>query len=164
MIRQADGPTIEVTIEVAATDADLWPLISDIDLPARFSEEYQGGEWIDGAGPALGARFRGSNRHARAGEWSTECTVIVCEPRRSFGWAVGDVTEPSAAWRFDLEPSAGITTLSMRARLGPGRSMLTAIIEAYPEREDELIRLRLDEWRTNMSATIKGIKTLAESI
>lgn len=164
MVSHSDGPMVEVEIDIAATDADLWPLVCDIDLPARFSAEFQGGEWIDGAGPAVGSRFRGTNRRAPVGEWSTVCTVVACEPRQCFAWVVGDVTKPTAAWRFDLEPSAGVTVLRMRARLGQGRSRLSAAIEAHPEQEDELIRLRLDEWRLNMVATVEGIRSLAESI
>ena len=53
MVKYADGPTASVEVAIAAAPEVVWPLISDIGLPARFSPELQGAEWIDD-GPALG--------------------------------------------------------------------------------------------------------------
>ena len=163
MVKYADGPTMEVEVEVGVSAAVIWPLISDIDMPARFSEEFQGAEWIDGAGPAIGSRFRGRNRHPVVGEWTTECTVVDYEPERTFGWVVGDVDNVLASWRFDLEQDGERTRLRMSARMGPGPSGITAAIEARPDREDDIIERRLGEWRSNMTATVEGIKASVES-
>ncbi len=163
MVKYADGPTMEVEVEVGVSAAVIWPLISDIDMPARFSEEFQGAEWIDGAGPAIGSRFRGRNRRPVVGEWTTECTVVDYEPERTFGWVVGDVDNVLASWRFDLEQDGERTRLRMSARMGPGPSGITAAIEARPDREDDIIDRRLGEWRSNMTATVEGIKASVES-
>ena len=163
MVKYADGPTMEVEVEVGASATVIWPLISDIDMPARFSEEFQGAEWIDGVGPAIGSRFRGRNRHPVVGEWTTECTVVAYEPERAFGWVVGDVDNVLASWRFDLEQDGERTRLRMSARMGPGSSGITAAIEARPDREDDIIERRLGEWRSNMTATVEGIKASVES-
>ena len=163
MVKYADGPTVEVEVEVGVSAAVIWPLISDIDMPARFSEEFQGAEWIDGVGPAIGSRFRGRNRHPVVGEWTTECTVVDYEPERAFGWVVGDVDNVLASWRFDLEQDGERTRLRMSARMGPGPSGITAAIEARPDREDDIVERRLDEWRSNMTATVEGIKASVES-
>lgn len=163
MVKYADGPTMEVEVEVGVSAAVIWPLISDIDMPARFSEEFQGAEWIDGAGPAIGSRFLGRNRHPVVGEWTTECTVVDYEPERAFGWVVGDVDNVLASWRFDLEQDGERTRLRMSARMGPGPSGITAAIEARPDREDDIIERRLGEWRSNMTATVEGIKASVES-
>lgn len=163
MVKYADGPTMEVEVEVGVSAAVIWPLISDIDMPARFSEEFQGAEWIDGAGPAIGSRFRGRNRHPVVGEWTTECTVVDYEPERAFGWVVGDVDNVLASWRFDLEQDGERTRLRMSARMGPSPSGITAAIEARPDREDDIIERRLGEWRSNMTATVEGIKASVES-
>ena len=163
MVKYAESPTVEVEIEVAARPEDLWPLITDVDLPARFSDEFQGGEWLDGAEAAVGSRFRGRNRHPAAGEWTTESTVVECEEGRVFGWAVGDPDNPAASWRFGLEPAGDRTRLTMEARMGPGPSGLTPVIAAHPDREDDIVARRLAEWRANMTATVEGLKALAES-
>jgi hypothetical protein len=163
MVKYSESPTVEVSVEVETTAEQLWALVTDVDLPARFSEEYQGGEWLDGAEPAVGSRFRGRNQHPAAGEWTTESTVVGCEEGRLFSWAVGDPSRPAATWRFELEPAGDRTRLRMWAEMGPGPSGLTPIIEAHPDREDDIVERRLDEWRTNMLATVAGLKQLAES-
>jgi uncharacterized protein YndB with AHSA1/START domain len=162
-VRYADGPTAEVEVEVDAPVERVWELVTDIDLPARFSSEFQGGRWLD-AGPAPDARFVGRNQHPAVGTWETTCVVTECAPHRSFGWAVGDPGFPSAQWRFDLDPRAGGgTRLRQWMRMGPAPSGLTPAIEAMPDKEERIIARRLDEHRANMAATLAGIKELAES-
>ena len=162
-MRYADGPTVEVDTFVEAAPATVWKLVSDIDVPARFSSEFQGAEWLDGAtGPALGARFRGRNQHEAVGEWETTSTIVEYEPDRSFAWAVMDPANPSATWRYELEPEGDGTRLRFRARMGPGPSGLTAVIEQMPDKEARIIENRLRHHAGNMRATLEGIKALAE--
>src|SRR5215472_6655008 len=67
-LRYADCPTTEAELMIDAPPAVVWPLVCVIGVPAEFSSEFQGGQWLDGAtGPALGARFRGRNYHEAAG-------------------------------------------------------------------------------------------------
>src|SRR3954453_23281498 len=61
-MRYADAPTAAVDVVVGAPIERLWPLVTDINLPARFSSEFRGAEWLDD-GPAVGARFRGRSEH-----------------------------------------------------------------------------------------------------
>jgi uncharacterized protein YndB with AHSA1/START domain len=156
-------PTTSVERVIAAPAGRLWPLFTDPDLPARFSHEYQGGHWIDGAdGPAVGARFVGRNHRRSLGTWETVCHVIECQPPTRYAWAVADPDAPNAVWRFEAEPAAGGTTLRYTVVLGPGRSGLTWAIRQQPERRDELIAMRLDDLRRNMTAVVDGIAQLAE--
>jgi hypothetical protein len=141
----------------------VWSLVTDIDLPARFSNEFQGAEWLDGTEPALGARLVGRNSHAAVGEWETTCTVEWFEPHRTFGYAVNDPESPAAKWRFNLESVGQGTRLTMWAQMGPGGSGISYFIHKYPEREEEIIANRLVEWQSNMEATLAGIKALAEA-
>jgi uncharacterized protein YndB with AHSA1/START domain len=163
-MRYADGPTAEVELRVDAPAERVWALVSDIELPARFSSEFQGADWLDGATSAApGARFVGRNQHPAAGGWETTCTVVACEPERVFEWAVGDPTYPSATWRFELLPDeAGGVRLRQFARLGPAPSGLTPAIEAMPDKEERIVARRLEEHRANMLATLEGVKALAE--
>jgi hypothetical protein len=158
-------PTTSVEQVVAAAAATLWPLFTDPDLPARFSREYQGGHWIDGAdGPALGARFVGRNRRRLLGTWETVCHVVECAPPHRYAWAVTDPATPNATWRFETEPTDGGTLLRFSVVLGPGRSGLTWAIRQAPERRDELITRRLEDLRRNMAAVVAGIAELAERV
>lgn len=169
MVRYADLPSVTVDIEVRADPATLWPLITDIELPARFSDEFQGARWVPPAtGPALGAVFEGTNRHPLIGEWTVPCVVSVHEPERAFGWDPGGPDGRFATWRFSLEPHADArpadprTTLTFTGQMGFGPSGVTMAIEARPDREEKIVAARLKEWRANMQATVEGIKELAE--
>ncbi|MGH9114640.1 MAG: SRPBCC family protein [Acidimicrobiales bacterium] len=162
-MRYTDGPTVEVEVSVAAPLAAVWALVSDIDVPARFSNELVEAEWVDvPAGPAAGARFVGRNAHAAIGSWETTSVVVQFEPGRVFGWEVQGDGGTSAAWRFELEPDGEGTRLRQWARMGPARSGLSAAIDAHPEKEERIVGRRLEEWERNMRATVEGIKALAE--
>lgn len=161
-MRLIDTPTTELSVDIDASPEDIWPLITDIDLPSRFSDEYVGGEWIDG--PArLMATFRGRSQHERVGEWETTSTVVVFEPNRAFGWAVGDVEYPAAVWTFMIEPHERGATLVYRMRLGPGPSGLSAAIARQPDRESDIIQRRIEEQQVQMRRVLEGIRDLAEN-
>lgn len=162
MVKYADAPTAEVSAEIDARPADIWPLVCDIGLPARFSDEFQGAEWIDD-GPAVGATFRGWNRREPDMEWDVVCTLTGFEPERVFEWTVGDPAHKVARWRLELTPNGESTTLTFHAEMGPGDSGLTPAIQAMPDKEERIVARRLEEWNANMARTVEGIKALAES-
>ena len=155
-MRYADGPTVEVETRVAAPASVVWSLVSDIRTPVRFSAELQDVRWIDET------RFVGSSSHPAIGDWETTCTVVVREPEREFGWVVGEPDHPSAAWRFTVEPEGGGTLLRQWMRMGPAPSGLSLAITARPDKEERIVARRLEEHRTNMQATVDGIRRLAE--
>jgi hypothetical protein len=147
--------TVELFVDAQA-DA-LWPLISDIELPTRFSSEVQGVEWIDDT------HFRGRNEHPAAGSWESMCTIVAREEPSVFAWCVGEPLNPSASWRFELEPSGTGTIVRQWMRLGPAPSALTPAIEAMPDKEERIVARRLDEHRSNMLANLEGIRDIAAS-
>jgi hypothetical protein len=151
---------VEVIVEAPA-DA-VWALVTDINVPARFSDEFRGATWLD-AGPALGARFLGRNSHRALGEWETTSIVNRYEPPRAFGWCVSDSENPSASWWFELEEAPGGTRLIQGTRMGPAPSGLSIAITAMPDKEERIVARRLEEFETNMRATLEGIKLLAEA-
>ncbi|KOU63477.1 polyketide cyclase [Streptomyces sp. MMG1533] len=173
-MRYAEGPRVCCDVHIAADPSRVWALVTDIGLSARLSPELQRVEWLDGAEePAVGARFAGYNRHRMAGEWWTVSYVVRLEERRVFGWAVTDPegrygdpapdpAKPLATWRYELAPEGPGTRLRQLARIGPGRSGLNLVIDRTPEREEQIVAFRLAELRTNMEATLYGIKALAE--
>ena len=157
----ADQPGTWVEVDIATPVARVWELVTDIDLPAQFSEEFQGATWLDD-GPAPGARFVGRNRHPVVGEWEVECSVEVCEEGACFGWAVMDADNPGARWRFDLEPVDGGTCLRFSMSIGPGPSGITPAIEAMPDKEARILHHRVNEHHANMTRTVEGIRDRAE--
>lgn len=160
-VRFEDGPGTVVEITVAADVDRVWALVTDIDMPARFSEEFLGAEWLTD-GPALGARFVGRNQHPAIGEWQTESTVVEHEPPRTFAWAVGGAEDPGATWRYVLEGDDRETSLRFEVTLGPGLSGTTMAIASMPDKEDRIIHRRISELNANMRRTVEGIKAAAE--
>ena len=162
--RYADRPTVAVEVLIDAGLAVVWRLVADIGLPARFSSEFQGADWLDGAtGPAVGARFVGRNRHPAVGTWQTICTVTECVPESRLGYAVQNPDDPAATWLFTLTRVGGRTRLRQSATLGPGPSLLSLVIAERPAAEREIVAGRLAYLRADMTATLTGIKDLAES-
>jgi hypothetical protein len=149
---------------IAAPPSAVWPLVCDIQTPARFSSEFQGGELLgDAAAAALGVQFRGRNHHPARGSWETVSTICEYEPERVFGWAVGDPDKPAARWRFTLVADGAGTRITQWAQLGPGESGISDLIGQMPDKEHRILRRRLAEHHANMTATLAGIKELAEA-
>ena len=162
--RYADKPTVEVRIWIGAPPARVWELVSDIGLMPSMSSELQSVAWLDGAnGPTAGARFTGRSKHEALGEWETTSYIVEFEPERVFGWAVGDPADPSALWRFRLEPKDGGTELSEWMQLGPARSGLSFAIDRMPDKEQKIVFVRMREFERNMTLTVEHIKKLAEA-
>jgi uncharacterized protein YndB with AHSA1/START domain len=161
--RYADTPTVEVRTWIDASPQRVWQVVSNVELMPTLSTELQSVEWLDGStGPAVGARFVGHNKHDALGEWSTTSHVIECEPERVFAWAVDDPTNPTAIWRFRLEPKDGGTELSQWMQMGPGRSGLSLAIDRMPEKEQKIVFVRMREFEKNMQFTLEQIKRLAQ--
>jgi Polyketide cyclase / dehydrase and lipid transport len=163
-LRYSDCPTVEVALMIAAPPEVVWAIVADIQIPARFSSEFRGADWLDGAtGPVAGARFIGRNHHPAVGDWETTSTICECEPGRLLGWAVGGPGEPAARWRFALAPEGAGTRLTQWMQIGPGRSGISIAIDAMPDKESKILHRRLAEHRANMEATLAGIKEIAEA-
>ena len=160
-MKYSEGPTTEVEVTIAASAERVWQLVSDIELPARFSSELKGADWIDG--PGVGARFVGRNEHAALGAWETTSWVTRYDPPRAFAWAVSDPDEPSATWWFTIDDVEGGVVLRQGGRMGPAPSGLSIAIAAMPDKEERIVARRLEEWRANLQATVDGVKALAET-
>jgi Polyketide cyclase / dehydrase and lipid transport len=163
-MRYHDQPTVEVETRVVGDPAVIWDLVTDIGLPARFSEELQSVEWLDGATEvAVGARFRGHNQNPALGEWSTECIVVEVDPGHRWVWTVTAGEQRMATWGFEVDPGRNAVTVRQWGRMGPDPSGLNGAIEAMPDKEGRIIARRMEEWRTNMAANLAGIRALVEA-
>ena len=142
----------EATITIQAPPARVYDLISDVTRMGEWSPETVQAQWIGGAtGPAVGARFKGTNRSARLPvvRWSTRPKVVAAEPGKAFAFDTGTTT-----WRYELEPAAGGTR----------------VVESFEThgdggRLDPLYRLlrRDRSLVAGMEATLARIKAAAEA-
>lgn len=161
-LRFDDGLGILVETDIEASAASVWSLVTDIELPAQFSDEFLGATWNDDT-RGVGAVFHGRNQHPAIGEWTIPCYVDAWAENREFGWCTVDPENSGARWRFELEPSAGRTRLRFSYLIGPGPSGTTRAITNNPGKEARVLRRRLDAVQANMQRTIEGIKALAQS-
>jgi len=158
----AAAPGVTVEVDIAASPERVWELASDINIPAQFSTEFQGADWVDTDGPRAGASFIGRNqREDRA--WETTSYVVACDPPRVFAWNVNDRDQPSAQWRFELERIPGGTRLRQRLIIGPSLSATGRAMEENPDQAQQILARRREQHRGNMGLTIRGIKRLAET-
>ena len=136
----------EVEAVVDAAPEDVYAVVTDVTRIAEWSHECRGAQWLDGAaGPALGARFRGSNKVDRFG-WSRVCTVTELEPGRRFGYRTsGGVPSDSTAWSFEFHSHPGGTRVVQRYQiLKFARWMELLTIALVPAHRDRRPALRAD--------------------
>lgn len=97
----SDDVIVRRHIDAPATQ--VWSMISDITRMGEWSPESTGGKWIKGAGgPAVGAKFSGTNRNGKK-KWSTIGTVVAAEPGERFAFVVDVGPIAISQWSFDLE-------------------------------------------------------------
>ncbi|HEX2576490.1 MAG TPA: SRPBCC family protein [Aquihabitans sp.] len=108
-----------VTVRIDASPEEVWALVSDVTRIGTYSPETFEAEWLDGAtGPAVGARFRGHvKRNGRGPTYWSTCTVVECEPGRTFAFTVGPPDKALNSWRYDLVPAGDGTDVTESFRL-----------------------------------------------
>jgi len=160
----AAGPGVTVEIDIAATPEIVWELVSDINISARFSTEFQGADWVDSDGPREGASFVGRNERSDVDrKWETTSWVVVCEAPKVFAWNVNDRDEPSAQWGFELEKIPGGTRLRQRFILGRRLSATGHAMVDNPEKAAQILASRQEHHKGNMMLNLQGIKEIAEA-
>ena len=161
-MKLSDTPRADVEIAINAPVEKVWPLISDPDLPAKFSEEFQGAVWLGGATPGLGAKFKGTNKMGER-VWDTTSTITDFSVNEVFEWTVEDLDNPVSIWSFRLSSNDDSTLLKMSGVLGTyTETGLHAAIAKDPENEEKIVAWRMNQWRENMVKTVEGIKQLSE--
>ena len=96
-------------MHVNAPPEKVYELVSDVSRMGQWSPETVRARWIGGAtGPAVGARFRGTNRRGLA-VWVTTPKVVAAEPGREFAFVVPMVLvgRELTKWTYRFEPAAG---------------------------------------------------------
>jgi ribosome-associated toxin RatA of RatAB toxin-antitoxin module len=97
---------VEASVDIGASSATVWALVSDVTRMPEFSPELRSAQWISAvAEPTVGARFKGSNKHGIS-RWSTSCEVIAAEPGVRFTYRVSSFGLKVSEWSFDIEPTS----------------------------------------------------------
>ncbi|WP_028937898.1 SRPBCC family protein [Pseudonocardia spinosispora] len=103
------APDATASITVDAAPEQVWRAIVDL-ATGRPDGETFSGRWVGGAGPSVGARFRGWNRNGVL-RWRTTGRVTECDPGRAFGFRVTSLGMAVADWRFELTQDGGGATV-----------------------------------------------------
>lgn len=156
MTAPASAPADQTSLRIAASPQRIYDLVTDVAGMGRLSPECTGGRWLDGAtGPAVGARFKGSNKRGFV-RWSTTNTVVAAEPGVVFSFETGD-SGTRWTYRFEADGDGTVVTESREAfrdRPALARFFTKLLLGGLEEHEDEL--------REGMAATLRRLKDLAE--
>jgi uncharacterized protein YndB with AHSA1/START domain len=102
----------ESSVVIAAPADGLWGMVADVTRMPEWSPETVRCEWADGAtGPAIGARFKGSNRLGPM-RWTTKPKVVACEPGRVFAFCTMPLGHKVTTWTYTFEPVEGGTRVT----------------------------------------------------
>src|SRR5450755_3838764 len=106
------GTQAQACVDVHASPTDLYAIVSDVHRMGEWSPECRRCEWIGGAtGPAVGARFKGTNQRGVA-RWSTKPRVVAADPGREFAFVTGHLGRDMTKWSYRFEPASEHTTVT----------------------------------------------------
>jgi len=150
-------PADAVSLRIEATPQALYDLVSDPEGIGKLSPECTGGRWLDGAtGPAVGARFKGTNKRGPI-RWSTTNTVVAAERGVEFSF---ETKQSATRWTYRFEPDGtGAVVTESRGPAGNyplvARIFTTLLLGGVDDHTEEL--------RDGMRATLERLKLLAET-
>ncbi len=160
--RIEDGPGVVVEIDTDARPEAVWEVISDIGMPARFSQELVDAEWTSDGDRGVGSTFRGSNSIPDIRDWDTNCIVTAWKDQETFEWRVTDAQKPGAIWRFDLVEQGGGSRLRFSMTIGKENNGTAPRALKDPSQESEILRTRRLIHKANMQRVVEGVKSLVD--
>jgi len=155
MVPVKKGTGAEAHVHVDALPEVVYRVVSDVTRMGEWSPETVKCAWVDGAvGPAVGARFKGTNKRGIA-RWSTKPKVVVADPGREFAFDVD--TDVRWTYRFDAEGTGTKLTESfeMLRDLRPQYAFFERWVMRIKDRRSDLER--------GMAVTLERIKRVVES-
>ena len=153
------GTTSEVRERIDAPPEVIYDLVADVTRMGEWSPECVGGEWVDGAtGPAVGARFRGRNRHGLA-RWSNKPRVVAADRGREFGFvAIDPVGRDMTRWAYRFEPTPTGTEVTESFEMVRTIPLYIRLFDRWLMG----VKDRKADLEANMRRTLASIKTAAE--
>lgn len=153
------GTRGQASTEVDASPTALYDVVSDVRRMGEWSPECRRCEWIGAAtGPAVGARFKGSNQRGVA-RWSTKPRVVVADPGREFAFVTGHLGRDMTKWSYRFEPTPGGTKMTESFEM-------LRDMPWYFRLADRLlmgVKDRKADLETNMGETLRRLKVAAEN-
>ena len=149
----------QASIDVDASPTALYDVVSDVRRMGEWSPECRRCEWIGGAtGPAVGARFKGTNRRGVA-RWSTKPRVVVADPGSEFAFVTGHLGRDMTKWSYRFEPASDHTNVTESFEM-------LRDMPWYFRLADRLlmgVKDRKADLETNMQETLRRLKAATEN-
>jgi hypothetical protein len=99
----SNEPSATSTVEIAASPATVYGLITDLAAMSEIAEETAAMRWAKGESAAPGAVFKGTNRNGWR-KWTTKCTVTDAAPGERFAFNVSHTGVPISRWQYEIAP------------------------------------------------------------
>ena len=146
---------LEATIDVDASPAQVWALVTDVPRMASWSPQVKRST-VKGGVVRQGATFRNLNGQGPL-RWPTSAKVVRFEPHRDFAFRV---KENRTVWSFELADNGqGGTTLTQRREVPQGISAVSKVLTKVVLGGQESFVRGL---REGMQQTLSRIKAEAE--
>lgn len=98
--------TGSASVHVAASPADVFAFLTDLERLPGLSPENERCELLDGSSAVeVGARFRGYNR-AGDYEWHADCEITILDANREFAYVVPPDFEHATVWSYTITPDS----------------------------------------------------------
>ena len=153
---QQQHAQLEATIDIDATPAQVWALVTDMPRMASWSPQVVRTK-VKGGVVRQGATFSNLNRQGLL-LWPTAGKVVRFEPHRDFAFRI---KENRVVWSFELaDNGSGGTTLTQRRELPQGISRLSLTLTRFVLGGIEPFTRRLEG---GMAETLAKVKAEAES-
>jgi len=152
------GTTGSATIHIDAPPEKVYGVVTDVTRMGEWSPETVKGEWLDGAtGPAVGARFKGTNRKGLV-RWSTKPRVLAADEGREFAFVTETGGKELTKWTYRFEPESG------GAKVTESFEMLNDVPSVITFAEKYIMRIkdRKADLEQNMAKTLERIKAAVE--
>jgi polyketide cyclase/dehydrase/lipid transport protein len=153
------GTSDEERQHIAAPPEAVYDVISDVTRMGEWSPECVSCEWIDGAtGPAVGARFRGQNRHGLA-RWANKPRVVVADRATEFAFVATDpLGRDMTRWTYRLEWTEGGTDLVESFELLKDLPLYLRLADRFLMK----VKDRRADLQANMHQTLASIRAAME--
>ncbi len=146
---------VSVTRVIQAPPEVAYDLLSDVTRMGDFSPENTGATWLAGAtGPAVGARFKGTNRLG-SNSWSTKPTITAADRGRRFEFVVPG--SRGATWTYTFDPVAGGVRVTESMRQDRPSIFLVRLLQRRAGVTDRAANLH-----ASMTTTLERVAAVAE--
>ena len=158
MIQDLDHDT--VSLRMRARPEDVYAIVSDVTRTPEYSPEILKCTWLDGAtGPAVGARFKATNKVPNRPSWNNKPVVTVADPPHRFSFSRTEPFGGTVEWTYELQPDGDGTLVTesynVTSPLGRVGWFIIGVLFARKDRRTDL--------RRGMQQSLERLRALVEA-